>query len=174
MKRVGLGVLVVGMIVLVFSTEGILALMRTRNINVLVEVRDSNTGQVATQQATAEAGKGQQSADVVIAPEQHIAIKATWDYRIGPRFPQTLIHADAQDSKGKVVAADDYTVNCGSEPLQCSGSDELVLDYGVIDGKGTHANWPEGDYTLHVSRTYTGFNPQDLLSARAIHVRATQ
>src|SRR5258707_12298759 len=114
MKRVGLGVLVVIMIALVLSAESILALMRTRNISVVIEVRDSNTGQVATQQGTADASKGQQAADVVIAPEQQIAINTTWDYRIGPRFPQTLIHAEAQDSKGKVIADDDYTVNCGS------------------------------------------------------------
>ena len=174
MKRVGLGVLVVILIVLVFSAESILALMRTRNISAVIAVRDSNTGQMATQQATADASKGQQPSDIVISPDQQIGINATWDYRIGPRFPQTLIHADAQDSKGKIVAADDYTVNCGSDSLQCSGSQQLVLDYGVIDGKGTHAAWPEGNYMLHVSRTYTGFNPQDLLSGKIIHVQAAQ
>ena len=94
-------VLVLGMIVLVFSTEGILSLLRTRNINVVVEVRDSNTGLVPTQQATADPSKGQQPADVVIAPEQQIAIKATWDYRIGPRFPQLSVEKEFAQATGR-------------------------------------------------------------------------
>jgi hypothetical protein len=198
MKQAALGVLVIVMIVIVFSTEGILAILRVRTVDVTVDILDARTGVLATQEPTAAAGSqataqatdqtgGQpkaQAAVLTIRPSNALVVHAHWDFRIGPRFPQTIVYAEVLNQAHTAIATDQYTVDCGSETLNCSGDQDLRLDYtGSItqatpnnpqstpvnsDGTSTakhapHVDWPEGDYILHITRTYVGLKPQDLI-----------
>ena len=188
MKQAALGILVIIMIVLVFSAESILAIMRVRTVDVTVDVVDSRSGAVATQEptaslpATAQAtDQGQpkaQSAVLTIRPSNALVVHVHWDYRIGPRFPQTIVYAEVLDQSNVAIVTDQYTIDCGSETLNCGGNDDLRLDYTGPPAQGkspdqyaAHVDWPEGDYTLHVTRTYVGLKPQDLVND-SFHVRA--
>lgn len=206
MKQAGLGILVIIMIVLVFSTESILAILRVRTVDITVDILDARTGAVATQEPTAAAGSqataqatdkagGQpkeQAAVLTIRPGNALVVHAHWDFRIGPRFPQTIVYAEVLDQSHTAIATDQFTIDCGSETLNCGGDHDLRLDYTGKTPQATasnpqvtstnpdstptvqrapHIDWPEGDYILHVTRTYVGLKPQDLMND-SFHVRA--
>ena len=175
MKRVGLGVLVLGLIVVIFSTEGILALLRQRNLTATVELRDAQ-GIVATQAATSDAtaevtpsastsGKPQAISSLGTLPaDGSLVVNARWSYSIGPRFPQTTVRAQVTDTVGVIVATDTYVIDCGGNTLDCSGDHPLTLVYGVKEGEGSRANWPAGSYTLRVTRAYAGLKESEVLT----------
>ncbi len=168
-----LSIAVIVVAVAIFVVEGTLAQLRQRNLDVTFEITDTQ-GKVT---ATIVAPSGAQTATIVpgvliFKPDNSLRAHIAWDYRIGPRFQVTIVHAEVvRNGTGEVVAADDYTIDCGSAPLECHGSTMLLLDFAVKGDKGTRAPWPAGDYTLRVTRTYVGFSPM-LLASQAIRVQA--
>ena len=159
MKRLGLIAVLAG--ALVFGVEGVLSLLRQRNIDVTIQVESSLP--MATPDATQESGVAtpraqDTSSTLLIDPNGRVLVALRWDYKIGPTFPQTVIRAQALDQAGKIISSDKYTINCGSASLGCSGSTSLSLDFGVMDKVGTKAAWPAGDYTVQVTRAFTELN----------------
>src|SRR4051794_6850577 len=162
MKRAGLGLLVVVLIALVFGTESILAVLRQRNLEVTVQLVDAQ-GVASTSEAT-DAAPQAAPANGTPAPistlgtlpaDGSVVVNAKWDYRIGPRFPQTTVRAQVTDSTGVVVASDEYSFDCASsDSMQCNGSQRLTLNFGVKNKAGTRSNWPAGGYNLIVTRAY--------------------
>jgi len=175
-------------------------------VDITVDILDARTGVLATQEPTAAAGSaataqatsqaGGQSKDqaavLTIRPGNALVVHTHWDFRIGPRFPQTIVYAEVLNQSHAAIATDQYTIDCGSETLNCGGDDDLRLDYtgptpqnapnnvqatpSNPDSTPTvqrapHVDWPEGDYILHITRTYVGLKPQDLLN-ESFHVRA--
>jgi hypothetical protein len=173
MKRAGLGVLVVILIVLIFSIEGILAVFRQRNLSVTVELRDAQ-GIVATMAATGEptitttsaAGTPQAIASLGSLPtDGALVVNINWNYLIGPRFPQTTVSAEVTDNIGVVVAWDTYVFQCGTgNSLECKGSSTLPLEFGVKNKQGIRTNWPAGSYTLQVRRAYADLKSTTVLT----------
>ncbi|MCC7445949.1 MAG: hypothetical protein IT324_00965 [Anaerolineae bacterium] len=161
MKRLGLAVIVVA--ALVFGSESILALLRQRNVNVSIEVKDH--------QPDAKPNPG---SIMTIVPDSALLARVVWDYKIGPRFPDTIVHVDVMDQgTGKVVASNEYKIDCGMESLNCGGTVPVALDYGVQNNQGTRAAWPAGDYRVQVTRTFVGFKPVSLINM-PLRVAATQ
>src|SRR5258708_28219419 len=178
MKQATLGILVIIMIVLVLSVESTLAILRVWTVDVTVDVVDSRSGVLATKeptaspqataQATAQGQAKEQSAVLTIRPSNALVVHVHWDYRIGPRFPQTIVYAEVLDQSHVAITTDQYTIDCGSETLNCGGNDDLHLDYTGQPAQGktpdphaAHVDWPEGNYILHITRTYVGLKPQN-------------
>jgi hypothetical protein len=154
-KRLGLAVVVVGM--LVFGAEGILSVLRQRTIDVIVQVADSAS---ATPAATREPSSPEAQPRVLtISPLGGVEILVRWDYRIGPRFPITIIRAEALDSNQQVVASDTFKIDCGNATLACRGEHPLALYFRVKDSQGQRGLWPLGDYVLRVTRAYADLSP---------------
>jgi hypothetical protein len=154
MKRLGIAVVVVA--ALVFGIEGVLALLRQRSINVVIQVEDAQ-GLVARAVSTVGATPDPQGEGAILSldPGGRVVISVRWDYRIGPRFPRTLIRAEALDQAGKVVAAEAYTVDCGSASLECSGTTSLALEHGMVEKAGIRTAWSAGNYVVRVTRAFT-------------------
>jgi hypothetical protein len=156
-KRLGLAVVVVG--VLVFGAEGILSLLRQRNIDVIVQVADS-TAASATPAATSELSSSEAKPHVLaISPPGGVEILVRWNYRIGPRFPITVVRAEALDNNQQIVASDTFTIDCGNATLDCSGEHSLALYFRVKDSQGQRGLWPLGDYVLRITRAYADLSP---------------
>lgn len=162
-----LGLLTVLAIIFVFSIEGILTLLRQRNLDVTIYVTDANGNalnvtQASTQTPEPGATPKPASTQLILKPENSLWVRVGWMYHIGPRFPETLINADVFDKDGQVVASNSYKIDCGSASLDCTGDYPLSLDYGVTTGADRQKErkpWAIGEYTVQVSRTYVGFNP---------------
>jgi hypothetical protein len=163
MKRIGLAAIIVG--VLVFGAESILALLRQRNIYVTVQAQESASA-VSTPAATIEpATRSDPNANALsISPLGGVQLAVKWEYRIGPGFPITVVHAEALDSTQQVVAEDTFTIDCGAASLECNGEHLLSLYYHVRDAKGQRIPWPISDFLLHITRTYAGLNPVLILN----------
>jgi hypothetical protein len=161
MKRLGLAVII--MAALVFGSESILTLLRQRNVNVSIEVKDQKPDD-----------KPKPGSIMTIAPDSTLLARVVWDYKIGPRFPDTIVHVDVTDQgTGKVVASNEYKIDCGMESLNCGGTTPLALDYGVQNREGTRAVWPAGEYRVQVTRTFVGFKPVPVIDM-PLRVAATQ
>ena len=106
-----LAVAVVVMIVIVFSSESILALLRHWTIDVETQVTDA-AGLAVTPDATVDASVTATPGPTPtpqpftsLKPDQHLNVDVTWDYRIGPRFPLTVVHADVlRESDDAIVS----------------------------------------------------------------------
>lgn len=156
MKRLGLAVVIVG--VLVFGVEGILSLLRQRTIDVIVQVENSSSAN-ATPAATREpSSSAPQPRVLTISPLDGVEILVKWNYRIGPRFPITIVRAEALDDKQQIVASDTFRIDCGNETLDCSGERPLALYFRVKESQGQRGLWPLGNYVLRVTRAYADLN----------------
>ncbi len=151
MKRLGIAVVVVA--ALVFGIEGVLALLRQRSISVVIRVEDAQGVATTPDPASAATPDPEgEGSGLTLDPGGRVVVNVRWDYRIGPRFPRTLIRAEALDQAGKVVSAEAYTVDCGSASLACTGTTSMALEYGK---PGTTAAWPAGNYVVRVTRAFT-------------------
>ena len=184
MKRIGVGVLLVIVVGIVFSTESILAGLRQRDVFVSVQIQDAK-GIIATEAANAAPtaavgtavtpGSGATAiakiTTLTLDPDGTVVVQARWTYKIGPTFPITTIRAQALNSIGVVVADDLYKINCGSDSLNCAGTHALMLNFGIQNSQGTRAQWPADDYTIKVTRSYGDLKASDLLpQAVTVHV----
>ncbi|MEP7289265.1 MAG: hypothetical protein ABI947_26230 [Chloroflexota bacterium] len=184
MKRIGIGVLLLVVVGIVFSTESILAGLRKRDVFVNVQIQDAK-GVIATEAATAaptttvNAGATPAAGATAVVkittltldPDGTVVVQARWTYKIGPTFPITTIRAQALNSTGVVVADDLYKINCGTDSLDCTGNHTLMLNYGVQNSQGTRTPWPADDYTIKVTRSYGDLKATDLLpQAVTVHV----
>jgi hypothetical protein len=161
-----LALIAVVLAALVFGVEGVLALLRQRNINVTIQVESSlpTPAPEATQPGSgATPAANDTTSTLIIDPDGRVLVAVRWDYKIGPTFPQTVMRAQAFDQLGKAVASNTYTIKCGNASLGCSGAASLSLDFGVLDNVGTRAAWPAGDYTVQVTRAFTDLNTTVLL-----------
>jgi hypothetical protein len=153
-RRLGIAALVAA--ALVFGIEGILTILRQRNINVVIKVEDAQGVVVAPATESAATPDPQSdSSTLILDPDGRVVVNVRWDYKIGPRFPRTFVRAEALDQAGKVVAADRYTIDCGAASLECTGTTSMTLEYGVVEKAGTRATWPPGDYVVRVTRAFT-------------------
>ncbi len=153
-----LSAITVALVIVVFSAEGILTVLRVRSISATVQVQGSSAPALV---ATAAVGAASNVSTLTIAPSNSLDVTVIWDYRIGPRFPDTLIHLEAIDQNNEVVAADDYKITCADATLTCAGTQILSLTFGVKtpdDKKKARANWPEGSFTLRGTWIYAGVN----------------
>jgi hypothetical protein len=172
-NRAGLGLLAILMFACVFGIEAILSVMRVRKLSVTVDVQDAQ-GVVlnATAEATDAAGvsktptpQGNIALEPLILPvDGTLVVNARWDYRIGPTFPQTIFRAQVTDANRKIVAANGYKLNCGSNSMECRGTAPLTLNFGVINSDGTRENWPAGEYQLRVTQSTGDLKIFDLLT----------
>jgi hypothetical protein len=106
-----------------------------------------------------------------MAPDGTVLVDVIWTYRIGPRFPDTLIRAEIVNSSGQAVASSAYNITCNpADSMQCEGKTSLALRFGEKDGAGAPAPWPTGEYTLHVTRAYAGLAQAVSLSERIVQV----
>ncbi len=167
-RILSIAVLVVALAI--FVVEGTLAQLRQRTLAITIEITDAQGKITSTLVAPTSAETPTSAPDaaprtVSMKPDNSLRARVAWDYRIGPRFQVTVIHAEvSRNDTNEVVASDDYTIDCGSAPLQCQGSTILLLDFAVKGDQGTRAPWPTGDYTLRVTRTYIGFKPVPVTS----------
>lgn len=181
-NRAGLGLLAILIFGCVFSIEAILSVMRVRKLSVTVDVKDAqgvvlNATVVATPAANTVITAAPPGTPIPKAfnlpADGTLIVNAKWDYRIGPTFPQTVFRAQVTDANLQIVAAAEYKLNCGSDSLECRGTAPMELYYGVVNGKGTHANWPIGEYRLHVTQS-TGDLKVFVLLDQSVSVGATQ
>jgi hypothetical protein len=134
-----LGLLFVGLATIIIVFEGSLTLLRARNIEVGVR---SESGETTT---TIE--------QVIVEPERPLLIDVMWDYRIGPRFPQTIVRAEARNLNGDVIASDEYIIDCGTAAVTCTGSATIEM----LPDNDTQT-WEIGQYSLKVERSMAGLN----------------
>ncbi len=164
-----LGCFTVVVIVCIFSIEGTLALLRQRNVEATLEIQNA-AGVTATPTPEPTPGGAAQSTPapgsnvLTMAVDETLVVHVHWDYRIGPRFPDTTIQAIAQDSNNQIVASNSYMIQCGAETINCSGDQRLPLNFGVKDSSGTAANWPAGTYTVVVTSAIADLKPTQLLA----------
>ncbi|MHB8750130.1 MAG: hypothetical protein ACYDBJ_13185, partial [Aggregatilineales bacterium] len=160
------GVLILAvLIVLVFGTESILALLRRRDVIINVSVQSVAvtttptvtpvSGVPSSPTATATPG----AALLILLPSDRVIVNVRWNYHIGPRFPDTVVHASAVID-GRDVADGQVNINCGAAALDCTGQQSMTLAYTVPDtgnGSGSQTvDWPAGDYTVIVDRSDGG------------------
>lgn len=170
MKRIALFVLV--MIVGAVGFELALNLLRQRSLE--IQVRAEGT-QPTLPQATPEGDSGSASdgapqdpsqlGAVFLSTENALVVDVIWNYRIGPRFPKTVIRVEVQDKTGQVVAADGYTIECVQEnALECSGKQSLALRFKAQDAADDRLPWQLGEYDLKVTRAYATLKPEVILT----------
>jgi hypothetical protein len=152
-----LGLLVILIGACVFGTEAVFAVLRVRDIRAAVELRDLNGAEIVAPTAEPNAPTPDPNSIVNTLPSDGtLTVKAIWNYRIGPTFPQTRVVAEVRDvATNKVVAQNQYLIDCGSASLDCTGSYPIALEYGVQNQVGTRAAWPIGSYKLHVTRSFS-------------------
>lgn len=171
-----LGCFTLFVIVAIFSIEGVLTLLRQRNVIVTFEVHSLNPAATAIPVATPTTAPGAtpnaNASVLTITPDTTILVRAKWDYRIGPRFPDTVIRATVTDTAtGKAVASAENTILCGTETIQCDGEYQLSLAYGVTGKTGTRVDWPAGSYTVVVTSSIADLKATELLR-RSFTVKA--
>jgi len=158
-----LGILVVLAAGIVFGSESILALMRKRDISATIAVVDPNTGAVTAQSKAASAQATPQPT-LVMLPNGSIAVHLAWTYKIGPRFPITVITTNVSDSQNNVVTTDMYKIDCGSETLDCSNSVDRVL------GPPKGGTWTAGTYRVDVAFSRADLAPTFAVASQMIRV----
>lgn len=171
--RRGVIILVV-LIVLVFGTESTLALLRRRDITITVSVQSLNTTPTATPGASGSATSTPAPTVFLLIPSDRVVVNVQWTYHIGPRFPNTVVHASVSIN-GRDVADGQVSINCGGASLDCNGQASLTLAYTVPDtgnGSGPQTvDWPVGDYTITVDRSDGGLIPV-VIGHYPFHVQA--
>ncbi len=161
------GVIVLAvMIVLVFGTEATLATLRRRDVIIHLNVYNPNALVTQTPAASPAAGPTPSATPVPailsLAPTDRLIVDVQWNYHIGPRFPQTVIHATVLiDDRN--VAEGQVNIDCGTAVIDCIGDHALTLAYTIPDtgtGKGSQTvDWPVGSYTVTVDRSDGGLRP---------------
>src|SRR5258707_8387773 len=169
--RVGLGCFTLLVIVLVFSVEATLALLRQRTLDVTLEIRSAV--QTATLQAVTDvtatptvppgATPVAKTITITVDPSATLIVHVKWDYRIGPRFPDTRVHADVTDHNNQIVASAENTILCGSDSIQCRGDFLLTLSYGSKGDSAISSAWLPGDYLLLVTSGIADLKPTEKL-----------
>jgi hypothetical protein len=159
-RTLAIAAVVVGL--LVFCSEVTLALVRSRSIDVTFGTGAGSASATPDVAATPDAAK---SSVLTIKAIEPLNVTVKWNYRIGPRFPVTVIRAEAiSPSDNHIAASEEYTIDCGAEALQCSGEHLFELHYGVKDKQGTPLPWPLGDYLVQVSQHYSNLQSSPLRS----------
>lgn len=170
------------MIALVYGTESTLALLRRRDviINVSVQSTTPTLTPTATQVGAALPGPTPTAtpipATLNVLPSDRVIVDVSWNYHIGPRFPNTLIHASALID-GRDVADGQVNINCGGAAIDCTGQQSITLAYTIPDtgnGSGPQTvDWPAGDYTVIIDRSEGGLTPVTI-GRYPFHVQAAQ
>lgn len=179
--RIGLGVLVLILIIAIFSIETILAGLRQRNLDVRLVLADSAgatitmptvtpiprvTANPRTPTVTPTPAVLLAVRSAGLAPDGTVRVEISWNYRIGPTFPKTIIRAEAISEQGLFVAVSQYVVDCGTASVECRGAHLLALENGVKEGKGQRIDWKPGDYQIRVSQRVAGLASQEVLLER--------
>ena len=174
MKRAGLliGVLVCG----VLAFELTMTFLRQRTVSITIRTTGSAvtvptpfplTGDATPTPIPEDArqiGESNVGSTIFIARDGVVLLDVTWDYRIGPRFPPTLIRADVTDGQGGIVAAHSHTITCDQvNALACSGVATISLTFNEQDGVGEGGLWQTGRYMLNITRAYAGLRPEIIL-----------
>jgi hypothetical protein len=173
MKRLGIAAIIV--VGLVIGIEGTLTVLRQWNVAAKIEAQNPQSPSVSATATAIAAALGPAeatalaSATLMIGPEGTVTVRVNWDYRIGPRFPMTVVQAEALDESSKIVALTKYTIDCGTSSLQCDGGVPISLEFGVVDKQGTRSAWPPGNYTIRVTRAYVGYDAK-LVTERQLQV----
>ena len=160
------GVIVLMVIVLVdVSIEATLATMRRRDVVLSIAINNPAATPTVTPNVQA-AGTPQPTATPVpekftLKPSDRLTLSVQWNYHIGPRFPSTVIHAEALiDDRN--IAEGQVSIDCGAAIIDCIGTSEIQLAY-TIPASGTTAaqsiDWPVGNYNVIVDRSDGGLNP---------------
>ncbi len=163
------GVLILAvLIVLVFGTESTLALLRRRDVIINVSVQSVTGTSTPTVTPIGAAPPGPTAtatpgpALLILLPSDRVIVNVRWNYHIGPRFPNTVVHASAVID-GRDVADGQVNINCGAAAIDCTGQQSITLAYTVPDtgnGNGSQTvDWPAGDYTIIVDRSDGGLKP---------------
>lgn len=160
-RRAGLIAFV--LVIVVFGSELTLSQLRRRDITVSVQVNTATPSASATQSAapTVTPAPDQPAvtptpgpAVLIIAPNDQLLINVQWNYKIGPRFPRTVVRATSKID-GRSVGEAQVVIDCGSALLDCSGSQPIRLNY-TVSGTGSSAQtvpWPVGDYVVVIERS---------------------
>lgn len=163
-----LGIIAAVLAVSIFGVELTLSVLRQRSIDITVRA-DGPTPSAARSavEGSATPAPGEAQSDVgslLVSPEGAVVVEVAWRYRIGPRFPVTVLRAEITDGAGQIVAAEEFTIDCdGAGSLQCDGEKPLNLRFGAQGGAGDARPWPVGAYTLRVTRAYAGIAPTTLV-----------
>ena len=156
MKRLGLYVFLIAAVII--SVELALSVLRQRTIDIHIRVEGAPPAGAAASMAG-----GADEGTLIVGTTATVVVDLDWTYRIGPRFPITIIRAEVQDANGEVVAETEYTIDCSlAGSLQCDGSHPLILAFDAPND--TRAPWPVGNYALHVTRAYVGIAPIELVT----------
>jgi len=160
------GVIVLVVLVLIDVTiEASLATMRRRDVVLSLTIRDP----AATPLPTLPAGVPPLTptplpATLTLKPTDQLIVAVHWSYHIGPRFPTTVIHAQALIDD-RSVADGQVTIDCGQQIIDCTGDAPIALAYTIPATNGTAAqsiDWPTGSYTVVVDRSDGGLKPINL------------
>lgn len=157
-KRIGL--IFVVAVVAVIVIEGALSILRSRDITAIVSVDGPPVENLPTAEASAGATPDPAAVTALIMSDKgNVLVEVGWVYRIGPKFARTLIRAEAINDKKEVVAAEEFTVDCGTATLQCEGSTILTLNFGRLTtatAEPVSGEWSAGEYTIRVTRAFAG------------------
>lgn len=167
---------------LVFGTESTLALLRRRDVIINVSVQSVALAPTPTATLPGAAPPVPTAtatpvpATLILLPSDRVIVNVRWNYHIGPRFPNTVVHASAVID-GRDVADGQVAINCGGAALDCTGQESITLAYTVSDtgnGAGPQiVDWPAGDYTIVVTRSDGGLKPVTI-GSYPFHAQAPQ
>ncbi len=171
-----LAIIAVVLAVSIFGVELVLSVLRQRTLDVVVRVEGpppSVASEAVVGSPTPVPGEPASAVgSLLVSPQGIVIVDVAWRYRIGPRFPITILRAEISDSLGAVVASDELTINCDAAgSLQCDGDHPLALRFGNLDvGEGGDAAslWPVGEYRLRVTRSFAGISPATLVDRPVI------
>ena len=162
------GVIVLVLLVALDVTiEATLATMRRRDVVLGITIVDPS----ATPAPTVPAGVQPPTATPLpsvlqLKPTDRLSVAVHWNYHIGPRFPTTVVHAEATID-GRSVAEGQVSIDCGTAVIDCTGDAPIALAYTIPATNGSAAqtiDWPTGTYILTVDRSDGGLNPVSLKS----------
>jgi hypothetical protein len=177
------------LVVFILLLEGSLTILRRRELTAAINVTSSLPTRTPTPTGTWQTGTPAPiNTNLEMTPDGQVLVNLRWAYRIGPRFPRTIIRVQALNEGSIVVASANYLVNCGTEALLCEGSSTVALRFGVrVDvtptptsgpsAAGTPSStpsvadqgWKTGTYTIEVLRSDEGFAPTQV-SRQTIYV----
>lgn len=175
------GLLLVGLILLVIILEVGLSVFRVRNVTAELVATGATPIPTATPQITVTpadpdaTSTPEVSTVVTVSTKGAPVVNVRVDYRIGPRFPTTNFYAEALNSSGNIVAGTAQTFECGADALRCEGTLTLTLNYGQIDPQVVarrttptiiptvvQQDWQIGQYTMRLTRSFGGLDPQQV------------